>query len=78
MSLANRQLRLKSRPEGLVQRDNFDLVEQPVPELKAGEVLVRVLYLSMDPTNRVWMRDIPQYLPPVALGGIDDKRRSLS
>ncbi|MCP1375662.1 NADP-dependent oxidoreductase [Dyella lutea] len=68
MSLTNRQLRLKTRPEGLVQRDNFDLVETAVPELKDGEVLVRTLYISMDPTNRVWMRDIPQYLPPVAIG----------
>jgi NADPH-dependent curcumin reductase CurA len=70
MSTINRQLRLKTRPEGLVQRDNFDLVEQAVPELKEGEVLIRVLYLSMDPTNRVWMRDIPQYLPPVAIGEV--------
>jgi NADPH-dependent curcumin reductase CurA len=70
MSTINRQLRLKTRPEGLVQRNNFDLVEQAVPELKEGEVLIRVLYLSMDPTNRVWMRDIPQYLPPVAIGEV--------
>ncbi len=70
MSLINRQLRLKTRPEGLVTREDFDLVEQAVPELKDGEVLVRVLYLSMDPTNRVWMRDIPQYLPPVAIGEV--------
>jgi hypothetical protein len=70
MSLINRQLLLKTRPEGLVERNNFDLVEQAVPELKDGEVLVRTLYISMDPTNRVWMRDIPQYLPPVAIGEV--------
>ncbi|CAM0999719.1 Putative zinc-binding oxidoreductase [Rhodanobacter sp. Root179] len=70
MPLINRQLRLKTRPEGLVSRDDFDLVEQAVPDLQDGEVLVRVLYLSMDPTNRVWMRDIPQYLPPVAIGEV--------
>ncbi|QRP63150.1 NADP-dependent oxidoreductase [Rhodanobacter sp. FDAARGOS 1247] len=70
MPLINRQLRLKTRPEGLVSRDDFDLVEQAVPDLQGGEVLVRVLYLSMDPTNRVWMRDIPQYLPPVAIGEV--------
>jgi NADPH-dependent curcumin reductase CurA len=70
MSYVNRQLRLKTRPEGLVKRENFDLVEQAVPELKDGEVLLRVLYLSMDPTNRVWMRDIPQYMPPVAIGEV--------
>jgi NADPH-dependent curcumin reductase CurA len=70
MSLINRQLRLKTRPEGLVERDNFDLVEHAVPELKEGEVLVRTLYISMDPTNRIWMRDVPQYLPPVAIGEV--------
>lgn len=70
MSLSNRQLRLKTRPEGRVSRHDFDLVEQPVPELKHGEVLLRTLYLSMDPTNRIWMRNVPQYLPPVALGEV--------
>ena len=70
MPTSNRQLRLKTRPEGLVTRENFDLVEQPVPELKDGEVLLRTLYISMDPTNRVWMRDVPQYLPPVAIGEV--------
>ncbi len=70
MTRLNRQLRLRTRPEGLVRREDFDLVEQPVPALKDGEVLVRVLYISMDPTNRVWMRDIPQYLPPVAIGEV--------
>lgn len=64
----NRQLRLKARPEARVGAEHFSLVETPLPELQAGELLVRVLYLSMDPTNRVWMSDIPQYLPPVAIG----------
>jgi NADPH-dependent curcumin reductase CurA len=70
MAMINRQLRLKHRPEGLVRREDFDLVRQPVIELSDGEVLVRVLYISMDPTNRVWMRDIPQYMPPVAIGEV--------
>jgi NADPH-dependent curcumin reductase CurA len=70
MSPINRQLCLKHRPEGLVKREDFDLVRQPVRELQAGEALVRVLYISMDPTNRLWMRDIPQYMPPVAIGEV--------
>jgi NADPH-dependent curcumin reductase CurA len=70
MSLTNRQLRLKTRPEGLVRQDNFELHEQPAPELADDQALVRVLYLSMDPTNRVWMSDIPQYMPPVAIGEV--------
>ncbi|HTV86271.1 MAG TPA: NADP-dependent oxidoreductase [Dyella sp.] len=70
MSPINRQLRLKTRPEGMVKREDFDLHQAPVPELKDGQFLVRVLYLSMDPTNRVWMSDIPQYMPPVAIGEV--------
>lgn len=70
MSFTNRQLLLKTRPEGLVSRDNFELREQPTPELQDGQALVRVLYLSMDPTNRVWMSDVRQYMPPVAIGDV--------
>ena len=70
MSTINRQLRLKHRPEGLVRREDFDLIREPLGELKDGEILLRVLYISMDPTNRVWMRDIPQYMPPVAIGEV--------
>jgi NADPH-dependent curcumin reductase CurA len=70
MSTINRRLCLKHRPEGMVKREDFDLVRQPLGELQDGEVLVRVLYISMDPTNRVWMRDIPQYMPPVAIGEV--------
>ncbi|HEX7813778.1 NADP-dependent oxidoreductase [Dyella sp.] len=68
MTTLNRQLRLKARPEQLVGPEHFDLVQSPVPELAEGQALVRVLYLSMDPTNRVWMSDVPQYMPPVAIG----------
>ncbi|WP_179400590.1 NADP-dependent oxidoreductase [Burkholderia guangdongensis] len=69
-TLINRQLLLKTRPDARVGREHFSLVETPVPELAPGEIVVRVLYLSMDPTNRVWMSDIPQYLPPVAIGEV--------
>ncbi len=70
MSFINRQLLLKTRPEGLVKQENFELREQAVPELAEGQALVSVLYISMDPTNRVWMSDIPQYMPPVAIGEV--------
>ncbi|WP_183163265.1 NADP-dependent oxidoreductase [Burkholderia pseudomallei] len=66
----NRQLRLKARPDGRVGHEHFTLAEAPLPALGPGEMLVRVLYLSMDPTNRVWMSDIPQYLLPVAIGDV--------
>lgn len=70
MRFTNRQLLLKARPEGLVRQEDFELREQATPKLQDGQALVRVLYLSMDPTNRVWMSDVPQYMPPVAIGDV--------
>ena len=52
----NRQWRLASRPTGMVSEENFTWVEEPVPSLeKDGQILVRNLYLSLDPTQRGWM-----------------------
>jgi NADPH-dependent curcumin reductase CurA len=48
----NRQIVLKSRPEAMPGLDNFALVETPVPEPGEGEVLVRTLWLSLDPYMR--------------------------
>ena len=70
MSETNRRLLLKERPTGRVGQQNFDLVEEPVPEIGDGEALVRTQWISLDPTNRVWMTDRPGYLPPVAIGEV--------
>jgi NADPH-dependent curcumin reductase CurA len=70
MPESNRQLRLKSRPKGPVSPDNFELATQPIHELADGQALARVRYLSIDPTMRIWMADIPQYMPPVAIGEV--------
>ncbi len=64
----NRQWLLAKRPHGLVGPDNFEYAEQPIPTAGDGEVLVRNLYLSFDPTQRGWMEDRESYLPPVNLG----------
>ncbi|WP_439814825.1 NADP-dependent oxidoreductase [Zavarzinia sp. CC-PAN008] len=66
----NRQFRLKSRPHGLIKTSDFDLVTEPVPVAGPGQVVVRTLYLSLDPTNRIWMSDVDQYMPPVAIGEV--------
>ena len=70
MSLRNRQWVLRQRPQGLIQDGDLELIEAPVPDLKDAEVLVRTLYLSLDPTNRTWMNDSQGYLPPVGLGEV--------
>ncbi len=64
----NRQWLLAARPDGMVGPQNFTYAEAEVPQVQNGEVLVRNLYLSFDPTQRNWMADRPSYLPPVALG----------
>lgn len=66
----NRQFRLKSRPVGRIKTSDFDFTRAPIPEPGDGEALVRVLYLSLDPTNRIWMSDMDQYMPPVAIGEV--------
>jgi NADPH-dependent curcumin reductase len=64
----NRQWLLANRPHGLVGDANFEYTETNIPEPADGEVLVRNLYLSFDPTQRGWMEDRESYLPPVAIG----------
>ena len=64
----NRQWLLAKRPHGMVGEENFEYVETPITEPGEGEVLVRNLYLSFDPTQRGWMEDAESYLPPVQLG----------
>ena len=59
---------LRRRPRGEIQPGDLDLIEEPIRDLADGEVLVRTLYLSLDPTNRIWMSDQDQYMPPVQIG----------
>jgi NADPH-dependent curcumin reductase CurA len=51
-------------------RDAWDLVEEPPREPGDGEVLVKVLLLSLDPAMRGWMNDVPSYVPPVGIGEV--------
>ena len=64
----NRQWLLAKRPFGKIGRENFEYVEASIPQPGEGEVLVRNLFLSFDPTQRGWMEDRESYLPPVQLG----------
>src|SRR5882672_3092213 len=64
----NRQILLKSRPEGAPGLDNFELTESPTPEPGEGEVLMRNLYLSLDPYMRGRMSAAKSYAKPAAVG----------
>ncbi len=64
----NRQVLLKSRPEGAPSLDNFELTQSPIPEPSEGEMLMRILYLSLDPYMRGRMSDTKSYARPAAIG----------
>ncbi len=66
----NRAWRLAARPSGAIAPGDFRLSQEPVPAPKPGEALVRTVYLSLDPTNRIWMSDVDQYMPPVEIGDV--------
>ncbi|HEV8482212.1 MAG TPA: NADP-dependent oxidoreductase [Blastocatellia bacterium] len=66
----NRQWRLAARPEGFIKDSDFKWTEEPAPSPSEGELLVRNLYLSLDPTNRGWMNAEATYLPPVGIGEV--------
>lgn len=70
MADVNRRWVLRRRPQGEIAPGDLELETAPVPEPGPGEVLVRNVYLSLDPTNRIWMSDIDQYMPPVELGEV--------
>jgi NADPH-dependent curcumin reductase len=63
----NRQFVLDSRPIGVPTAANFKLVEGTVPMPTDGQVLLRTLYLSLDPYMRGRMSDAESYAHPVAL-----------
>jgi NADPH-dependent curcumin reductase CurA len=66
----NLQVVLASRPQGSVTEKNFRFVESAIPSPGPGEVLVRNLYLSLDPYMRMRMNDGKSYAPPVQLGEV--------
>ncbi|GAA6614361.1 NADP-dependent oxidoreductase [Scytonema sp. NUACC26] len=66
----NRQWCLATRPVGAIAESNFEWKQQPIPTLEEGQILVRNIYLSLDPTNRGWLNEGENYLPPVAIGEV--------
>ena len=63
----NKKWILKKRPIGLVDESNFDFIEEELPAVKDGEILIQNEYLSVDPTQRMWLTDMPGYLPPIQI-----------
>jgi NADPH-dependent curcumin reductase CurA len=67
LPVAAREIQLASRPVGRPAPENFRLAESPLPELGEGQILVRNLYMSVDPYMRGRMNDVKSYSAPFAL-----------
>src|SRR4051794_25057857 len=66
----NAQVRLAARPSGLPTADVWEHTTEQVGEPGEGQILVRNLYLSLDPAMRGWMNEGRSYVPPVGLGEV--------
>jgi NADPH-dependent curcumin reductase len=66
----SRQVRLASRPVGMVEDSDFDIVDVPVPEPAEGQFVVEVTHISLDPAMRGWMNAGRSYVPPIEIGEV--------
>ena len=67
-NIISREIRLKSRPVGIPKESDFELVEVPSPDLGENQLLVKNLYMSVDPYMRGRMNDFKSYIPPFQIG----------
>jgi len=65
-----KQMLLKKRPVGDFKDDDFEMVETPEPEPGPGEIVVKNVLISIDPTHRIWATDADQYMAPVGLNTV--------
>lgn len=68
--MQNKEIRFSSRPTGLPTPQNFQIVDSEVPQPNDGEVLVRTVYISVDPYLRGRMREGRSYVPPFEIGEV--------
>ncbi len=68
MALTNHKFLLAARPVGMPKRSDWTYTEEPVGEPKEGELLVKILYISLDPAMRGWINEARSYVPPVGIG----------
>ena len=66
----NQQVTLAARPFGMVKKSDFNFETSPIPSIGGGEVLIKTIYISLDPAMRGWMNDSKSYIKPVAIGEV--------
>ena len=66
----NQRWLLTARPQGQARESDFTWDESPAEEPSDGQILIRTVHLSIDPTNRIWMNEADSYLPAITLGAV--------
>ena len=70
MTNSNKQIKLLERPMGLPKLSGWAIENSEMPQIEEGQVLVKILYLSIDPAMRGWMNEGKSYIPPVGIGEV--------
>jgi len=70
LDILNHKFEPAARPVGMPKRSDWKYVEEPVREPSEGELLVRILYISLDPAMRGWMNEGRSYIAPVGIGEV--------
>ena len=68
--MINKKLILSKRPIGVPKKDTWNLIEEELPNLKEGEMLIENHYVSLDPAMRGWLNETRSYIAPVQIGEV--------
>ena len=70
MTELNHRFTLAARPVGMPKRSDWNYAAEPIPELADGQLLIKILYVSLDPAMRGWMNEGKSYVPPIGIGEV--------
>jgi len=68
--MINKKLLFKKRPHGLPDENTWELIEEKLPDLLEGEILIEHEYISLDPAMRGWMNEARSYIKPIEIGEV--------
>jgi NADPH-dependent curcumin reductase len=68
--MTNKQVKLANRPVGLPQSSDWQIIDADIPPLSSGDVLIKNIYISLDPAMRGWMTASKSYIRPVEIGEV--------
>lgn len=70
MTELNHRFTLAARPVGMPKRSDWNYAAEPIPDLADSQLLIKILYVSLDPAMRGWMNEGKSYVPPIGIGEV--------